>query len=189
MGVMKAYHSDELLKANILAALAAHRESDEIVKGHYWENGKGCAVGCTIKSGDHMAYEPLFGIPVALAYLEDRIFEGLPNELAEQWPERFMSAIRVGSDLSLVQWKFLHWLLTDLGVNPGINDSMVAESVSRCAEVLEVLADGGEVGLDAAESAAQSAESAAGSAAWSAESAYGWSLMADKLIDLIKSCQ
>jgi hypothetical protein len=70
---MLAYHSDDTIKTAILAQLAMHREADQLVKGQYWEDGKGCAVGCTLHSGDHMEYETRFGIPVALARLEDRL--------------------------------------------------------------------------------------------------------------------
>ena len=98
---MIAYHNDMANKVAILAQLNAHARADELVKGRYWENGKGCAVGCTIHSSDHAEYETRFGIPQMLARLEDRIFEGLPNGKAKEWPIRFMSAIRPGADLCL----------------------------------------------------------------------------------------
>jgi len=112
-GPLLAYHGDDAIKTAIMAQLAGHREADEIVKGHYWEDGKGCAVGCTVHSGNHAEYEPRFGIPQVLARLEDRIFEGLPNDKAKEWPERFMGAIKPGADLSQVWPKFAAWLLVD----------------------------------------------------------------------------
>lgn len=106
-----AYHGREADKTAILSQLKAHREADDLVQRYgYWEDGKGCAVGCTLHSDDHMEYETRFGIPVAIARLEDSIFEGLPVDLARAWPERLMSAIRPGSDLSRVHWHLLHWL-------------------------------------------------------------------------------
>jgi hypothetical protein len=39
---MIAYHNDETIKSAIMAHLAEHRAADEIIKGTYWENGKGC---------------------------------------------------------------------------------------------------------------------------------------------------
>jgi hypothetical protein len=176
---MKAYHDNPAIKSSILDVLAEHRVADELVKGQYWENGKGCAVGCTVKSSDHMAYETKFGIPVMLARFEDRIFEGLPNEKAMLWPERFMSAIKPGADLSLVGWKFQWWLLTDESVNPGINHPLVKEAVKLCADALYPLTKGQPVDVSAA--------SAAWSAAWSAESA-AYEKMSDKLIELIVNC-
>ena len=111
MTKLLAYHNDVKIKEKILNQLQEHYESDEIVQGIYWENGKGCAVGCTIHSSNHKEYETKFGIPVQLAYLEDKIFEGLPNDLSKEWPIRFMSSINVGADLSKVWAKFVIWLL------------------------------------------------------------------------------
>ena len=167
---MLAYYNDPKIKNDILSQLADHASADEIVKGKYWEDGKGCAIGCTIHSGNHMEYETKFGIPVMLARLEDRIFEGLPNEAAMKWPTRFMSAIEPGADLSLVGWKFQYWLLTDAEVNPGINHPLVKDSIKQCADVLIPLTKGQPVDQKAANAmnAERSAERSAASAAWSA---------------------
>lgn len=162
--------------------MAKHRDNDELVKGQYWEGGKGCAIGCTIYSGRHEEYETRFGIPQMLAHLEDRIFEGLPNAKAKEWPIRFMSAIEPGADLSRVGWQFLHWLLTDETVNPGIAHPLVRDSVKQCADVLVPLTKGEPVdraaalrALIAVRNAARSTEY---SAAWSAESAENATRMA-----------
>ena len=133
---MLAYHNDPALKSAILLKLHAHAEADEFIKGKYWENGKGCAVGCTIESGEHVEYEKRFGIPQMLARLEDCIFEGLPNGDAKLWPEQFMGAIKPGSDLSRVGWQFLHWILTDSTLNPGIEHVLVRDAVKQCADVI-----------------------------------------------------
>ena len=189
---MLAYHSDPSIKSDILAQLAQlarHRAADELVQGYgYWTDGKGCAVGCTLHSGDHMEYETRFGIPVMLARLEDCIFEGLPVAAARAWPERLMSAIEPGADLSRIGWQFLHWLITDEAINPGISHPTVRDAVRRCADMIVPLTKGGTDDQSAAWSAAASAtwsaawsaaasaaasaaRSAARSAAWSAESA------------------
>ena len=110
---MKAFHGDPNIKQKYMDRVMAHKAADEIIKGKYWENGKGCAVGCTIHSGNHSDYELELGIPRILARLEDRIFDNLPNELAVSWPVRFLESIQVGSDLSLVWNRFAHWLLVD----------------------------------------------------------------------------
>lgn len=110
---MIAYHGDNNIKKKYVARVLAHRRADEIIKGVYWERGKGCAVGCTIHSGDHGAFETELGIPRILARLEDGIFEALPNDLAQTWPERFLKAIKPGADLSQVWPKFAYWLLND----------------------------------------------------------------------------
>jgi hypothetical protein len=156
---MLAYHNDPQIKADILAQLALHRAHDELVKGQYWENGKGCAIGCTIYSSKHVEYESRFGIPQMLAHLEDAIFEGLPNDKAKEWPERFMGAVRPGADLSCVGWQFLYWLLTDPQINPGIEHVLVKDAVKQCADVIACLAKGANI-----ESVTKSADCAAGAA-------------------------
>ena len=187
-----AYHNSPAAKVAILAQLQEHYDADAIVKGQYWEEGKGCAVGCTIHSGDHAQYEPLFGIPQELARLKDTIFEGLPNAEAKEWPMQFMGVIRPGADLTKVRWKFLHWLLTDASVNPGVAHPTVSRAVKDVADIMLQLSLGNTVEESAARSAAltaarsaaltaarsaaltaarSAARSAAWSAAWSAESA------------------
>lgn len=111
-----------------------HAEDDELIKGKYWQNGKGCAVGCTIHSGDHAQYEIELGIPRWLALVEDRIFEGLPDEKAKEWPTKFLSAIHIGADLEKVKAPFLIFVLESMldkfdhgkypGVKNGIDDSI-----------------------------------------------------------------
>jgi hypothetical protein len=166
-----AYHGRESDKAAILAELARHREADRLVQGYgYWSDGKGCAVGCTLQSDDHMLYESRFGIPVAIALLEDAIFEGLPVDLARQWPERLMSSIRVGADLSRILWKLLHWILTTPAVNPGIEHPIVRDAAQKCADIIADLASGKMIDREAAESAFDGAWAAeiAACAAWRA---------------------
>ena len=108
-----AFRNDPKIKEKYLARVRAHRAADQIIKGKYWEDGRGCAVGCTVHSDSHTAYEKELGIPRILARLEDGIFEGLPNGKALAWPEAFLEAIPVGADLSLVWPKFAVWLLGD----------------------------------------------------------------------------
>ena len=182
-----AYHNDQQIKSEILTQLARHRAADDLMQGYgYWENGKGCAVGCTIHSGDHIEYEARFGIPVAIARLEDSIFDGLSIEAARAWPERLMSSILPGQDLSRVHWALLHWLLTDETINPGINHPTVRHAVRQCADMISVLNNGGAVSVSAAKSAADRAVSAARSAERAAESA-AWLRISDKLIELIEA--
>ena len=166
--VMRAFHSDDKIKEKYIARVCLHRELDELVKRGTGENGKGCAVWCTLNEYDHAAYETELGIPESLAHLEDRIFEELPDELALEWPETFLSAIPVGSDLSLVHWKFLHWLLTDSALLDDGGRDDVREAIEKCAEVILPACTGGDIDESAARAAASAAWSAAESAAWSA---------------------
>ena len=169
---MLAFHSDPSIKARYLDRVRRHRANDEIIHGKYWENGKGCAVGCCIHSSNHMAYESELGIPIMLARLEDRLFEGLANGRSKEFPERFLLAARLGADLSLVGWKFLHWLLTEELASR--DDPRVADQIKRCADVLVPLTKGepcDKASAAAASAAAASASYAAASASAAAASA------------------
>ena len=108
-----AFHADPKIKRKYLARVRAHAKADEIIHGTYWENGKGCAVGCTIHSYLHANYEDELGIPRILARLEDRLFEGMTNGHAKEFPALFLKAVPVGADLSNVWNQFAHWLLID----------------------------------------------------------------------------
>ena len=191
--MMLAFHCDPKIKRKYLARVLAHAKADEIIRGKYWEDGKGCAVGCTIHSPNHDAYETELGIPIALARLEDTLFEGQSNGKAKTFPARFLAAINPGADLSRVHWQFLHWLLTEeLAAR---DHPLVAAAIKQCADVLVPLTKGMPVDRSARASArAAAAESAARasaeSAAWAAESAASaassaYARMADKLIELL----
>jgi hypothetical protein len=110
-----AYHGDPATKEKYIARVRAHRAAERLVQGRTWQgprgSEKGCAIGCTLEAYDHHRYPIELGVPVELARLEDRIFEGLDVETAMAWPERFLSAIRPGADLSGVWPKFAIWLL------------------------------------------------------------------------------
>ena len=60
---LRAFHNDPKIKAKYVARVLEHQRLDHIVKGIYWEKGKGCAVGCTIEGSDHSKYETELGIP------------------------------------------------------------------------------------------------------------------------------
>ena len=134
---MKAFLGKQEVKDFYLARVRAHREADEIVQGVYWEHGKGCAVGCTIHSGNHAAYETELGIPRIIAKLEDGIFESLENDRSMLWPEQFLSAPAVGADLALVWPRFAVWLLVD----PTCGVFQFAKS-DRSKKAIEDVADG-----------------------------------------------
>jgi len=110
---MLAFHNKPELKDEYLARVRAHAAADEIIKGQYWQNGRGCAVGCTIHSDEHKDYETLLGIPMQLALIEDDLFENLPLAKAKLWPELFLNSINVGADMSHVVSKFVVRVLGD----------------------------------------------------------------------------
>jgi len=166
---MRAFVNTLVTKAQLLAQLQRHRDADEIVQGRYWEGGKGCAVGCSVHGNDHGLYEIRFGIPMMLARLEDRIFEGLPNEVAKEWPVRFTNSVPIGSDLSLVGWKFIHW-----AVSEAVRKHAKPETARQCEAAIDVLrrrAEGIPVLVKEA-SEAKKASAASASAAYASAAAY-----------------
>jgi hypothetical protein len=117
METLVAYNGDRKLKAKLISQIRAHRKAEQLIKGSYWignGSGKGCAVGCLTHEagGGHKKYE-IWGIYEELAHLEDAIFEGLAEKQAQEWPERFLKAIKPGADLSLVWPRFAVRLLSD----------------------------------------------------------------------------
>ena len=164
---MLAYHSDENLKKSVLSQMAAHRKADTLIQRYgYWKDGKGCAVGCLIHSNNHAEYETRFGIPIYLARLEDGIFERLPVKEAKEWPERFLNAITVGVDLSMVFYKFMHWILVDAqdGVLQYANTERTKKSIIKIASLYKQYIDG-EISLADFRAAAAAAYAAAAAAA------------------------
>ena len=160
---MTAFHGRQEIKDKYLARVAAHRAADQMIHGVGWDNGKGCAVGCTLEAYDHARYESELGIPRMLAHLEDCIFEGLENGEAQAWPERFLAAIRPGADLSLVGWKFLAWLVPLTLERYATKDVAVASEAT--VSILASLSRGEEISASAARSAAEWSAASAASAA------------------------
>lgn len=180
-----SFHNDPKIKQKYLDRVIAHKKADELIKGTYWENGKGCAVGCTIHSSDHSKYKTELGIPEWLARLEDIIFEGLPNDKSKDWPIRFLSAIEPGKDLDQIKTSFiiiaLESCLKSLEKNVFDMDKYpdVASSIEQSKLVVVEMIRCHKEGVDL---------SAAEFAAWSAESA-AHEHFSDELIRLIKEVE
>ena len=173
-----AFHNDPAIQQKYIQRVLAHQAADEIVQGTYWDHGKGCAVGCTIHSGNHAYYESELGVPRELAYLQDRIFEGLSNEEAKPFPAAFLHAIHLGADLSLVVSRFLAWLLIDeqYGVVRFARNAQGKEAITTIATLYQrkfrgetiTIAEWRAAAADAADAAAADAAAAAAAAAYAA---------------------
>ena len=172
-----AFHGKQEIKEKYLNRVIEHRKADNIIKGTYWKNGKGCAVGCTLETNNkdniHKLMEIKLGIPEELARTEDWLFENLGNGQAELFPEEFLGSIRVGADLSKVCRKFkleiqrmnLKLQIKQSNKFPELK-KIYKEVIQAIKNVIKIL----EMNYYAAESA-RSAESAAESAAeYAAES-------------------
>jgi len=169
METLIAFHGKQEVKDKYLSRVRQHRKMDHLVQGVTWENGKGCAIGCTLEGYNHSSYEKELGIPIMLAKLEDRIFEGLPNEYAMKWPELFLKNIKPGANLDLVGVKIMLWLLVDEthGVRK-YRDTQGKTALDMVADVLgNWIKDGrpNEAAAGAAEATAWAAEATAWAAA------------------------
>ena len=139
---MKIFHGDSALADMYLSRVQSHYDADEIIKGTYWENGKGCAVGCTIHSNNHKDYETLIGLPEGVARLQDRIFENLPDAAAKEFPLQFIKAChkstgKVSDDITK---KFFVWLLTEELAH--IYEKQCASYKSAIEKCVKAISDG-----------------------------------------------
>jgi hypothetical protein len=166
-----AFHGDAQIKAKYLARVRAHQAADELVHGTYWQGGKGCAVGCTIHGNNHDDYEKQLGIPVALAFLEDRMFETFTNGKAKDWPEQFLTVIPVGADLSGVIPQFMSWLMLDETHGTAFTTTD-AELADLAAEVGLRYAAGDTEGDGATDLAARLRDARSARSAWAAWAAW-----------------
>lgn len=91
-----SFHGDPAIKEKYVNRLKEHRRLEHLTQGVGWENGKGCAIGCTLEAYDHSLFRTKLGLPMWLARLIDNIFEGLRKERAEQFAEDVLEAIPVG---------------------------------------------------------------------------------------------
>ena len=93
--MMKAF-SKGITKAQMQAEIKQHeKKMDALRQGNYLDFGKGCAVGCVIKSicniknitlsyKDHSLFEEHLGLPCWIALLVDKILEGLSIDDAKK---------------------------------------------------------------------------------------------------------
>lgn len=159
--------------------------------GCYWDDSKGCAVGCTLHSPNHGAYETELGIPRVLAHLEDVIFERLPVAKARTWPGRLLEAPEVGANLSLVWPRFAVWLLTDkdAGVLRFAKKVTTKKAIQYVADLWQRVVDGETV--ESFRNDFSKAGAAAASAAYAAHAASAahthWLKCSEKLLELLRA--
>ena len=176
---LRSWHGDPAIKEKYQARMRAHIEADELIRGQGWEEGKGCAVGCTFDAYDHTRGPVEIGMPEWLMRLIDVIFEGVSEERSILWPEQFLEAVPVGIDLEPVRWKLAiarhKRQLEVLTTNQEPYARQVEGALHMTIAYFEMLLSG------EPESAAESAESAAESAR---SAHYEWE--ADTLLQILR---
>jgi hypothetical protein len=158
---MQAFHNDPLIKKKYIARVRKHIKLDELVKGATGQDGKGCAVWCTLDKYDHKAYETELGVPEWLARCEDTFFENLPTREANKWPLKFLQAVNLGSDLNKIKTPFIVYILNEnlktlnsLKVDAKFKDVIAAIEQTKLATQQMIKAQKSGKGLESAESAA-----------------------------------
>lgn len=117
MTYLNSYNNNPTIKTQLVAAMIADKEAENVVKGHYYFRGRGCNIGCAEFelckiTGDkftdmrHSYLSKKLQIPEFLLQLADTIFERLPEEQSQKWAgAEFWEAIPVGKDLTLLDSK------------------------------------------------------------------------------------
>ncbi|TVL96202.1 MAG: hypothetical protein CV087_23860 [Candidatus Brocadia sp. WS118] len=173
---MKAFYGIPELKEHYLARIEYHRQMDHLIQGVGWQsNGvtKGCAIGCTFENYRHQDMVDEWDVPLTLAKLEDCIFEGLPKEVAMEWPFRFTNALKPGVDYSMAWPKFAVKMLERQKRYAKGFDS-VCKAIDQTLEIYKRWISGEDITTNEFRYAAESAESAE------------WEWMADTLIEVIE---
>jgi hypothetical protein len=165
----------------------AHNEADALVQGHYWQDGKGCFIGCLTHSSNPVPAAERFGLPEPLLRLAEHIHESLPESETTAFFAAFPDAVACdGKDLTRVHWAFLAAELRMLPKQP----VKVKAVIKRVIAGMDALASGGkylnakkdaDAASDAAALAADYAADYAASAA--AEAAYAASYAAARTSD------
>lgn len=189
---MLTFQNPNYTKEALMAQLQAHYDADEIIQGKYWENGKGCAVGCAIHTKNHIEYELRYGVPRELAILQDVIFENLHNQNAKEWVMDFWRPIKQGKYLTGVWNKLVVWILSDdiYGVLRHVQDAKFKQQKEPIERVLNMYLSGDfSAARVAARVAARAAYVAAyvagyvGRAAAAADASYAAAAVAAAVVD------
>jgi hypothetical protein len=127
-----------------------HKDKDQYVQGFgYWQNGKGCSVGCTIADAkceglcngvaydDHKALAGILGVTEFITRLQDNIFEGLPAEDAMAWTGRLLRSIKPGTDYASVSTRMSIAMLRDPEI--GLCHTAILDSVKTVAHAIAAL--------------------------------------------------
>ena len=167
-------------KAKYLKLAKTHRTADRFSQGKWIKEGKdkegmhrGCFYGCLMQTRDGVlsSASSVMGLPEWIVRVSEKIFEGLPKDLAKEFPVKLLEAIPTTTDTEQMWKDWNYAVLMDKGHGQykycGDNKEC-KKAVKQCADLfkMEVITE------KAARSAAHSAAySAAHSAAYSARSA------------------
>jgi len=171
-------------KAKYLKLAKTHRTADRFSQGDWIKEEKdekgmhrGCFYGCLMQTRDGVlsSASSVMGLPEWIVRVSEKIFEGLPKDLAKEFPVKLLEAIPTTTDTEQILKDWNYAVLMDKGHGQykycGDNKEC-KKAVKQCADLfkMEVIT---EKAADSACSAAYSAaDSAARSAVYSVDSAY-----------------
>lgn len=184
---LNSFNGEPKLKDKLLQAIKLDKQNERIIKGKYWEDDKGCCIGCgehalcTILNDKftdrkHKYLADKLDIPESIFHLGDGIFEGLSNEESQQFVVDFYEALLVGHDYSLFEYKIKIEILIneDFGVRK-YGNNQIKKIIDNVVKLHNEKLAGDEVDysivLLAAESVAESVAESARSVAYSTRSA------------------
>lgn len=109
---MLTFKNDPAVAESVRRQMQAHYDADEIIRGTYWQEGKGCFIGCLTHDNSLTNAElasDLIGWPTTLVCMAETIFEELSNSNAKDFARDLMLATPVGKDARLIPLKLVHW--------------------------------------------------------------------------------
>lgn len=129
------------VKSRMIELADEHQKNDEYLAGRFWNNGKGCSIGCTIHDakklglvdeleyGDHAALAKVLGVPEFVTRIMDTIFEWLPDAERPAFTPLVLRTIRPDRHYATLQDHFSAWCMLD----PKYGVSIVASNPDvRC---------------------------------------------------------
>jgi hypothetical protein len=148
--------------AQLTIEVQKHIAADAVTQGLYWNGERGCFIGCLAHSSDATKLQDLYGLPLPLVHICERVFEGLPAYDAKAFFAAIPDAVGCdGKDLSRVHWEFLAAELRALPEMPADIQAVIDPVIAG----MDLLAAGKEWPKDAARAAADAAAYAADAAA------------------------
>ena len=100
-------------KTKWISVMQQHQDADRIIQGDWLDRDgnnevhKGCFFGCAMQTSSDTLIKAIevMNLPGWLVYLAEKIFEGLPRELASTFPVDLLSVIPVDVDIESIRHK------------------------------------------------------------------------------------
>lgn len=184
---MKHLSQSHLFVEKMKADIEAERLVSGVVTEGEGKTLRGCWISCVLGEYDHKKMADKMKWPLALVRISENVFEGLGDmQLEQSFAVEVLSAPKPNADMSLVHWKFLHWMVSDM------LEKHADEKVKKaCLPALKVLLDKSqdiEVSKGAAYAAANAAASSGAHATYAAyATAYAapYKEVGDKLLEFM----